>query len=224
MPTQKLALLNSQTCESVQPRYRVVADSFYLYSIHRPKGSEFEHLGWPIKGLEPINESAKKIAAYHARNALNPFLPLSPYDRGLTRFFLPAVIAWPGLPRRIHPVPEVGPVYRVTREGDIDGDVKVGDFVCLLSWPDGFKHHPAVGAAAVEPANEAARTVSAYYEKFRDHKGLRSSPWCEFEGSLILPELQAPAMPSNKYFDASAPLREAPKRAQTRQGRSGEAA
>ena len=86
------------------PRYRVIAEGVFISGALRKVGSEHEFSGWPLADkMVPLNESARRIQAYHRRFHTDPFCPKSPWLAEHACFYLPGTLARMS-PGHAHPV------------------------------------------------------------------------------------------------------------------------
>lgn len=168
------------------PRYRNAAPHLIsVGSMLIRAGDEFDFAGWPPLGkVEALNEPARRIIEYRTKLKNDPFCPASPRNDIAGGIFLPAVCELGASLRVVDPAPDGAPLYRATAETQCGHHRKVaeGETVAVLGWPSNH---------CLEPANEAAERVKAYYEENRDHPRLFSAPWCEYRRELVLPDLPA---------------------------------
>lgn len=178
------------TMSNSQPRYRATEDNTNFGIGFYRKGQEFNHLGWPkvfSGGIEAANEAATRVMQWWSRFRLDAQCPPTPWNAEHDRIFLPHHLPpdfrstrQPALPRvEIEGMPR----YRATWQQNFGGrEVSIGDEVSYCGWPKN----------GLEPINDEARQVAAYYETHRDHPKLTSAPWCDFAQELFLPELPEP--------------------------------
>lgn len=170
------------------PRYRATEDHTNLGHGFQRKGQEFTWPGWPkcfSGAVEPVNESAKRIMAYWGTHHMNGQLPLSPYNADHARIFLPA--HFPSMGTRLPALPreeaEGMPRYRSILGGQFGPRrVERGEEIAFTAWP----------TYGLEPINDEAERVVAYYEMYRDNPRLLPSPWCAYECAIFLPDLPTP--------------------------------
>jgi hypothetical protein len=72
------------------PRYRLIGP-VELAGVRHQSGAEIALLGWPTVSMQPLNEPAKRIAAYLARHEGNTKLPRSPWCCYRAGPYLPAL-------------------------------------------------------------------------------------------------------------------------------------
>lgn len=193
-----------------QPRYRTTKYTFVDGAPYYAN-SEVVFLGWPKAEfhLEPINEIAERIAAYHGKHRLEPFLPKSPRDSKTGNIYLPAYVpagprsmAWPNAIVSESDARPGMPRYRVTSsDGFAVGStvIPAGTEFAYLWWPE--------EAMGLEPVNDAARAVVAAYEEIAARKmSITDCPWNEYDGSLWLPKMQ-PMRERAKAAEAPQPQR-----------------
>jgi hypothetical protein len=172
------------------PKYRALRDHVFINSVGYLAGNVLEHRGWPRWNegdAEPIDDEAKEISRWFAKNGNEVLrLPPTPFDDA-GNVYLPAnCIDWrstrlPGVDREQPTMPR----YRVLARSIFVGPTEhhKGDEVTFCGWPPAF---------ALEPLNEPAKAVAAYFAEHSAHPQLPRSPWNEFAGgSLYLPELPA---------------------------------
>lgn len=177
-----------------KPRYKVVRPTV-INRILSTAGREVDLLTWPtavITGeLEPVNEPAERIAGYLRRNSRDPWLPPSPYNPVTGTIFLPASTQPGNWHRSFPPAVAEGdakpdmPHYEVRQIDARFGsrNVEQGTQIAFLGWNEPIFF--------LQPINEAAERVAAYYAEHRNHPQLPRAPWNLFDDSLFLPELPA---------------------------------
>lgn len=166
------------------PLYRCTVDG-YFGNVPRRAGNEFATVAWPERGMEPVNDEARRVSAYLNRHYHNPYRPHSPKDAFTDEIYLPATY-----PRQTGTGParpderdlEGAPRYRVRyawtyRQAQADA----GDVIVFLGWPT-----PDLNLEAV---NEVAESIVAYYRANEKNQRLPFSPWCEFRQGPFLPKL-----------------------------------
>ena len=175
-----------------QPRYKIINEPVCLNSgVIWPVGSELAVLGWlPGRGanFEPLNESARRIHRYQsARQALYG-LPDSPFESKFGRIFLPWTNMFdPSRPDRRAlldtDAPPNMPRYRILSLASDWNHQKFtnGDVIAYAGWP--------LASLFLEPVDENAQRVAAYFEAFASHPQILSAPFCEFTLDVFLPEL-----------------------------------
>jgi hypothetical protein len=180
------------TMVELLPRYQTIAANAVINHALYPRGAEITMRSWPDRNVEPINDVARLVAEYYARNRNAPTLPHSPYNPLLGTIYLPAVLP-PSAPKTrnrdsserlpspvIDGATEAMPKYR-THYGRRIGKYEIdeGAQFTFLGWPeDGF-----------EPVNEPARQVCSYLKANKSHPELLPAPWCCYRQALVLPEL-----------------------------------
>jgi hypothetical protein len=173
------------------PQYRLAAQPgqahvVYLGMVDRP-GRVVEWVGWPTPWMEPVDEAAKRIADYVQRNG--SFKPHSPIDQASGTYYLPA-----GGLRDGDGILPAMPIYRSASPFEWQGrSIAAGVPLCWLSWP----------TWVLDPVNEAAHRVRAYWERHHRDTRLPRSPWNEFDDSLWLPELLSRAASPRQPFAPS---------------------
>jgi hypothetical protein len=77
--------------DAAMPRYRCLMPVEFIGRRVVKTGEEIVFLGWPQPGLalEPLNERAREIVAYHERFGRSPLLPTSPWKLLYRRLYLP---------------------------------------------------------------------------------------------------------------------------------------
>ena len=181
------------------PRFRTIGPGWVVVGAMPQKpGFEFDlDGGWPpAAGVEPINESARRVAEFFALHRLNAYKPETVFNRQHQRFLLlepdmdprsvsvrvvPADKVLPGMPkwkslqdfraaaaRRQFPHHHVG----------------VGTELVIVTWPRTF-----TAGFELDPANEEAERVAEYYAANQDNALIAESPWDWYSQSLFLPEL-----------------------------------
>jgi hypothetical protein len=172
-----------------KPRYRNAADSVIAVgSVLFGPGAKFESLEWPTNSeLEPVNDSAWRVMTYYTRRRHQPFFPQHLTVGG--RVYLPAVMHpvedydfnLPGLPEKDFDIPDTAPVYRlgaafrVGRKGFV-----IGELATYLGWP----------RFGLEPVNESATLVRAYFMLHEKHPDLPPCPWNLYDDAPWLPTLR----------------------------------
>jgi hypothetical protein len=178
------------------PQWRVIdPNGAFVSGQMRQRGDVLVHEGWPPngRGLEPANDSAKRVQKYWLLHHAQPGFPKSPRhpEHGL---FLPAIL--PKFGQSIAGPYIIGllPPHEVDRgllsppEYRMAGDMRVGqtdlnrgDRCYFLGWP----------SSMFEPENHPAEQVSAYFARNHEHPKLLTGPWCHLRGLFlpVLPEL-----------------------------------
>jgi len=166
------------------PLYRCSVDG-YFGNVPRRAGNEFATVAWPERGMEPVNDEARRVSAYLDRHYHNPHRPHSPQDAFTGEIYLPATY-----PRQTGTGParpderdlEGAPRYRV-RYGwkYANREVAKGEEITFLGWPE--------ADLQLEPANETASRIADYYRANAKNQRLPFSPWCEFRQGPFLPKL-----------------------------------
>lgn len=203
------------------PFYRIAArDGAFVGGLMRPMGAELAWEAWPPHGLEPVNDTAARIAVYYRKSQAIAGFPRSPrhVEHGL---YLPGV-----LPRFGAPVPNsiVTPkgseILGLVAESDLDRglptppeyamiadhrigrrDLKRGERFHFIGWPI---------TELFAPVNAPAHEVAAYFARHHENSKLLGGPWCCLRG-LFLPPLAEPQRDGKplpldrvKYADAIA--------------------
>jgi hypothetical protein len=84
------------------PKYRTSRFTAYFgvpYKVGEVVGGVVGHTLWPDPWLEPLNEGARRVAAYYEKHKANRLLPARPYDSDVASdFYLPGFLrdAWRG--------------------------------------------------------------------------------------------------------------------------------
>jgi hypothetical protein len=172
-----------------KPKYRnrsgeVIAVGATLYPPNALIGSA----EWPrARGLEPVNESARRVMRFFERRRHAPFFPQTAMARDGT-IFLPAImhpidpfdITLPGLPPDFDVSPDA-PAYKCNAALRVGHrDYAIGERAVYLGWPTPLLR---------EPVNEAAAAVCAYFKTNAEHGALLSCPWNLYSDSVFLPAL-----------------------------------
>jgi hypothetical protein len=189
------------------PLYNVAAPSTFIPPLGLLiKGRTLDHVGWPKVSsgkLEPVDEDARRIVDYFEAHRGDAAMRSSPYDPAHGRIYLPHYLAQPS-GDRLPPLPsepiEGAPKWR-TRWQLVFGKqtVPIGSLIEWCAWP--------CDDLNLEPANEVAEEIAAYYASHKNHPGLPSSPWCDFQRAPFLPEL--PPIRPKKYAADMTPWRDA---------------
>ena len=74
------------------PRYRITDDNTPVLGVLRIKGAVMDFDGWPVRGMEPVDDEAHRIHRYWEKNRLSGALPLTPRDELTGKFFLPQIL------------------------------------------------------------------------------------------------------------------------------------
>ena len=188
------------------PLYVVTADWVAVLGIPHPKGAKFTSPGWPMNGVAPLNESARRIFDYWKIHQHNAFRPGALIDSDLGTIFLPAAYFDPRSVslRALEPGHELPgmPLYRMgdNAPGWMQQDPRFphykpqpGDVFAILSWPGRLD--------GLEPANAEAGAVVSYFDANRANPKLKPAPWCEYRRALVLPPL--PEMPKARNAPAA---------------------
>jgi hypothetical protein len=172
-----------------KPRYRNASDApLVVGSVLFGPGAKFESLEWPTNSeLEPVNDSAWRVMTYYTRRRHQPHFPEHPTVNG--RVYLPAVMHpvgdfdfnLPGQPDGFDifdtaPVYKCGAGFRVGRQ-----HFAIDEQCCYLGWP----------RFGLEPVNEAATLVRAYFMLHVKHPDLPPCPWNLYDDSTWLPVLRS---------------------------------
>jgi hypothetical protein len=197
----------------------------FLGGQMRKAGDEVGHAGWPKHGMTPLNESARRVSAYHARHGLEPFLPKGPLHH-THGFYLPAM-----LPRITNDVRRgafnphgselPSPVPESERTPDMPAYVAQERVLPQQRGQDGPRTRiiKQVGSRKLEPgeafaflgwpgpdfapANAVAAKVAAYFAENGRHPDLLPSPWCCYRQALFLPVLTPQTFATRAYPDGS---------------------
>ncbi|MPZ39839.1 MAG: hypothetical protein GEU95_17620 [Rhizobiales bacterium] len=182
---------NHETARAKQmneaPRYRATADHTNLGAGFYSKGKEITWPGWPKTfsgSVEPVNEPARRVMQYWSKHRLDGRCPPSPYNAEHGRVFLPAHMPADSRSTRLQSLPREElpsmPKFRAVWRGEYGPrKVEIGEEVAFCGWP----------GSGLEPINDEAKRVVAYYEIYRDNPRLLSSPYCEYAQEIFLPPL-----------------------------------
>src|SRR5262245_47413918 len=171
------------------PRYRTTRFTAYggiPYKEGSVVGGVVGHTLWPDPWLEPLNEGARRIADYFAKNHANRLLPARPFDHDVAHAF-----HLPGFLRDAHRgwLPEYREVAGAPRY-TTSGAVAFSD-----RSVDGRKGFPWLGwpLERSRMANEAAERVLQYLADNEEHPLLPKvlAPWDDYSRGLWLPRLAA---------------------------------
>jgi hypothetical protein len=182
--------------ELAPPKYRTTLPMTPLNGNWFYPDTELEFLQWPKPPLKivPVNEAARRIAAYYAKHKLEAFLPAAPRHQATGLMYLPGAI--PHIRGRENPpavtiADELPSMPRYTtllggRRGDrsmfCNRAIKSEDEeFCYLGWAE-----PLMLLQAV---NAAAEKVMAYQERHQSHFSFPMSPFCVLTRRLFLPVL-----------------------------------
>jgi hypothetical protein len=174
--------------EHERPKYRNASgDPMVVGSVLYPPGARFESLDWPANTeLEPVNDTAWRVMTYFTRRRHQPNFPERLRVNG--RVYLPAILhpvepydfALPGLPEDFD-IPEDAPLYkcgagfRIGRQHFV-----IGEAARYLGWP----------RFGLEPVNENATAVRAYFMLHEKHPDLLVCPWNLYDDAPFLPKLR----------------------------------
>jgi hypothetical protein len=185
------------------PRYKTLRATHNM-GIPYAAGVEISVSGWPGADVEPINESARRIAGWLGRFGSHLLKPHSPSNALAGGIYLPGVL------------PDFGPVGVFNHHFDTPQNSTVApvrESEVLAGMPLytvnvdlhlGKTHVPAKTEFAFlgrplegfEPVNEGAKAVTAYYADNKDNPALLPSPWCCYRQDVALPDLpEQPADP-----------------------------
>jgi hypothetical protein len=188
------------------PRYRLRADDA-VNGLGERAGYEFDFTGWPKPTFEPLNEPARRIAAYATKHQFDPYKPDVPLARG--SYYLPYFTTIEAVRESEHVIPNGNggftlfrgqgyrplpttdlpgmPKYRLRAQARFGNAIKeAGEVVAYLSWPLG---------SSLDPVNDEARQVVAYLREWIDHPKLPPCPWNDFTDSIDLPDPSGLPMP-----------------------------
>jgi len=191
------------------PKYRAIRFTA-IGGIPYKVGEEFEGGGvWPnFTSVEPVNETARKIADYAKRYGAGASrcFPARPYNDLFACYYLPAQlpagpIHEPSGTRDSHPDyedPPGAPHYVANHRVHFAKNVTIAAAkqFAWLRWP------PRKGWRAANSSAEAVVRYLAQYGGEHPHPDLDrvTSPWCDLRGGPFLPALRQIRKPS-----ASAP-------------------
>ena len=189
------------------PRYRVIADAFMANGSLCLKGATVRHDAWPdLQKLAPADDDARAITEYFRVHRHEAFLPRSPFDARTQKIYLPGQLpsvrgrGFPAAVDEREASPSI-PRYKMTSPyGQQFGGKHIPEDAefAFLGWPE-------IGMR-VEPVNNEAKAVVAYFAEFGSLPHFPVSPYNCFDGSLWLPALGEPASDENRWpFATPAP-------------------
>jgi hypothetical protein len=176
----------------MQPLYRAGAETIFIGKTLCRPGATAVWSGWPSKemrGVQPVNEPARKIYDWYVRHVDHGPIPASPYSNKHARYLLPAVLDLPvapvgdQLPTFVAPVVEMPGMPRWRSWTDVRSGARVvprGQEFIFLGWP---------ASVFLDASNAPAEEVQAYWRYALHHPAREPAPWDEFSDSLFMPQL-----------------------------------
>lgn len=145
-------------------KYRTLDTYVDVSSTLWAKGAEIEMRCWPNRAylLEPLNEAARLVFAYHQKHYNTAFkIPATPYTGENNALFLPE--------------PQNMPLWRVPRDGFVMGEQAfVVSPLASRSWPE----------PGVTPINHTAKAVAAYHAQHAGNPRLPAYGW-DVDGACV---------------------------------------
>jgi hypothetical protein len=168
-----------------KPKYRNASDApLVVGSVLYGPGAKFASLEWPTNSaLEAVNEAAQRVDTRrrhqphfpeHLTVKGNIYLPPIMHPVGDFDFNLPGPPDGFDIPDDA-PVYKCGAGYRIGRKGFV-----IGELATYLGWPSRW----------MEPTNEVATAICAYYAFHEKHPDLPVCPWNLYDDAPWLPTLR----------------------------------
>lgn len=170
-------------------KYRLTAKEItFVDAVPHSPGSEFVSITWPdLLKVEPINDTARTIAAYLEKHRHDSRRPQHLFSKNCDGPYLPALDCIP--------VPDADAAPEAPRYVNSHFDEEFRMVTVPAERAFTFLQWPSEGWEAI---NESAQLVLDYFTRHRDDPRLPVAPVCLLNG-VVLPEL--PELPDRSAVD-----------------------